>query len=193
MSPAKSRRPMVAPTNLFFIATTPSLRDTSPQGEAFGFHCGVLSVMPTVVWLCYFSVQPPARRFVTPLLKEKLFWLPLRGAVGNANCGVAMLFLLSPPLRHFVTPLLKERLFGSHRGELSTQLTEVWLLPEVVCAVPYYLDNQRSPLRISIIIDYLFVRRGHRPPTRFIYIYCISKGTLNFSVPLPNNLSFDIP
>ena len=33
--PAKSRRPMVAPTNLFFIATTPSLRDTSPQGEAF--------------------------------------------------------------------------------------------------------------------------------------------------------------
>ena len=124
--PAKSRRPMVAPTNLFFIATTPSLRDTSPQGEAFR--------------------------------------LPLWGAVGNANCGVAMLFLLSPPLRHFVTPLLKERLFGSHRGELSTQLTEVWLLPEVVCAVPYYLGDQW-------------------PPTKFIYIYFISKGTLNFSVP----------
>ena len=124
--PAKSRRPMVAPTNLFFIATTPSLRDTSPQGEAL--------------------------------------WLPLRGAVGNANCGVAMLFLLSPPLRHFVTPLLKERLFGSHRGELSTQLTEVWLLPEVVCVVPYYSGDQW-------------------PPTRFIYIYRTPKGTLNFSVP----------
>ncbi len=87
--PAKSRRPMVAPTNLFFIATTPSLRDTSPQGEAFR--------------------------------------LPLWGAVGNANCGVAMLFLLSPPLRHFVTPLLKERLFGSHREELSVMPTVVWL------------------------------------------------------------------
>ena len=113
--PAKSRRPMVAPTNLFFIATTPSLRDTSPQGEAFR--------------------------------------LPLWGAVGNANCGVAMLFLLSPPLRHFVTPLLKERLFSSHCGVLSTLLTEGWLLPEVVCAVPYYSDDHRSPLRISIIID----------------------------------------
>lgn len=33
-----------------------------------------------------------------------------------------------PPLRHCVTPLLKERLIGSHRGELSTQLTEGWLL-----------------------------------------------------------------
>jgi len=87
--PAKSRRPMVAPTNLFFIATTPSLRDTSPQGEAFR--------------------------------------LPLWGAVGNANCGVAMLFLLSPPLRHFVTPLLKERLFGSHCGVLSVMPTVVWL------------------------------------------------------------------
>ena len=130
--PIKSRRPPVAPTNLFFIATTPSLRDTSPQGEAFR--------------------------------------LPLWGAVGNANCGVAMLFLLSPPLRHFVTPLLKERLFGSHRGELSTQLTEVWLLPEVVCAVPYYLDNQRSPLRISIIIDYLFVGAViGRPQGLFIF------------------------
>lgn len=32
-----------------------------------------------------------------------------------------------PPLRHCVTPFLKERLVGSHRGELSTQLTEGWL------------------------------------------------------------------
>ena len=80
--PAKSRRPMVAPTNLFFIATTPSLRDTSPQGEAFR--------------------------------------LPLRGAVGNADWGVAcylLSLLYTCHLSALRTSLLKEKLFGSTWGE----------------------------------------------------------------------------
>ena len=55
--PIKSGRPMVAPTNLFFIATTPSLRDTSPQGEAFRLPmrgavgiavCGVAFLRPMI-------------------------------------------------------------------------------------------------------------------------------------------------
>ena len=37
-------------------------------------------------------ILPPLRHFVTPLLKERLSKLPLRGAVDVVDCGVASLF-----------------------------------------------------------------------------------------------------
>lgn len=64
----------------------------------------------------------------------RLFWWTViqkniirRSDLWSPFCMVAKK-IKQPPLRHCVTPLLKERLIGSHRGELSTQLTEGWLL-----------------------------------------------------------------
>ena len=49
------------------------------------------------------------------------------GATIGRLFGMVVKNIKQPPLCHCVTPLLKERLVGSHRGELSTQLTEGWL------------------------------------------------------------------
>ena len=53
--PIKSGRPMVAPTNLFFIChlSVTSWRLSSRRGSLAPI-AGVLSAMPTVVWLFYF-------------------------------------------------------------------------------------------------------------------------------------------
>ena len=46
---------------------------------------------------------PPLRHFVTPLLKERLVWLPLRGAGNNVNCGVV--YLMATNGRHYNTDI----------------------------------------------------------------------------------------
>ena len=78
---------------IFSIATSPSLRDTSPQGEALP--------RPHTSHPYWTAHRCPLR-------------LPLRGAGGSAVCGVAFLFSRLPPLRHSVTSLLKERLSLAH-------------------------------------------------------------------------------
>ena len=60
-------------------------------------------------------------------LRQSLINFALK-QVCNAYLFFCLRIFILPPLRHFVTPLLKERLSkGSHRGELSTQLTVGWL------------------------------------------------------------------
>ena len=71
---------------IFSIATSPSLRDTSPQGEALP--------RPHTSHPYWTAHRCPLR-------------LPLRGAGGSAVCGVAFLFSRLPPLRHSVTPLFR--------------------------------------------------------------------------------------
>ena len=80
-----------SPLRVPSFATTTSLRDTSPQGEAFRLPlmgtvaiavCGVAFLGATNDRHYEHPHLPPLRHFVTPLLKERLFRLPLRGAVG---------------------------------------------------------------------------------------------------------------
>ena len=88
---------------LFFIvsfSTTPSLRDTSPQGEAFCTAPSEGSRQRSRLWGglfifsydCYFLSYhfPPLRHFVTPLLKERhLYGTNWGGADDAVDCGVA--------------------------------------------------------------------------------------------------------
>ena len=85
------------------FATTPSLRDTSPQGETFELplrgavgnaDCGVASqdvVVPSstaLISIIYdYHTTTPSLRDTSP--QGEAFGLPLRGAVGNADCGAA--------------------------------------------------------------------------------------------------------
>ena len=96
---------------MIFVAT-PSLRDASPQGEAFWLplrgavgnaDCGVASrnvVVPSstvlISIICDYHTTTPSLRDTYP--QGEAFWLPLRGAVGNADCGVASrdVVVLSP-------------------------------------------------------------------------------------------------
>ena len=87
---------------MIFAATT-SLRDTSPQGEAFWLplrgavgnaDCGVASrdiAVPSstaLISIIYdYHTTTPSLRDTSP--QGEAFWLPLRGAVGNADCGAA--------------------------------------------------------------------------------------------------------
>ena len=73
------------------VATTPSLRDTSLQGEAFRLPLrGAVGNADYGVALPFSPYMP----CTTPSLRDtslqgEAFWLPLRGAVGNIDCGVA--------------------------------------------------------------------------------------------------------
>ena len=100
-------RDIVAPSSTALISiicdyhtTTPSLRDTSPQGEAFRLplrgavgnaDCGVASrniVVPfstaLISIICDYHTATPSLRDTSP--QGEAFWLPFRGAVGNADC-----------------------------------------------------------------------------------------------------------
>ncbi len=94
---------------MIFVAT-PSLRDASPQGEAFWLplwgavgnaDCGVASrnvVVPSstvlISIICDYHTTTPSLRDTYP--QGEAFWLPLRGAVGNADCGVASRDIVVP-------------------------------------------------------------------------------------------------
>ena len=94
------------------FAATPSLRDTSPQGEAFRLplwgavgnaDCGVASrdvVVPSstaLISIIYdYRTTTPSLRDTSP--QGEAFWLPLRGAVGKADCGVASRDVVVRPL-----------------------------------------------------------------------------------------------
>ena len=87
---------------MIFVAT-PSLRDTSPQGEAFRLplwgavgnaDCVVASrnvVVPSstvlISIICDYHTTTPSLRDTYP--QGEAFWLPLWGAVGNTDCVVA--------------------------------------------------------------------------------------------------------
>ena len=92
------------------FAAAPSLRDTYPQGEAFWLplrgavgnaDCGVASrniVVPSstaLISIIYdYHTTTPSLRDTSP--QEEAFRLPLRGAVGNADCGVASRDIVVP-------------------------------------------------------------------------------------------------
>ena len=94
---------------MIFVAT-PSLRDASPQGEAFWLplwgavgnaDCGVASrnvVVPSstvlISIICDYHTTTPSLRDTSP--QGEAFWLPLWGAVGNADCGVASRDIVAP-------------------------------------------------------------------------------------------------
>ena len=93
------------------FSTTPSLRDTSPQGEAF---------------------------FTAPIEGScQRSWLWGGLFIFSYDCNFLSYRL--PPLRHFVTPLLKERLFyGSNWGEPATQSTVGWLFITLIRAYLFF-------------------------------------------------------
>ena len=116
-----------------YHTTTPSLRDTSPQGEAFRLpfrgavgnaDCGVASrdiVVPfstaLISIICDYHTTTPSLRDTSP--QGEAFRLPFRGAVGNADCGVASRNIVVP----FSTALISKKRATNGRPYIQYCLT----------------------------------------------------------------------
>ena len=93
-------------SEVFFVAFLPPLRHfVTPllkerlvwllsRGAVNNVDCGVVHLMATTGRPyntdIFYVFLPPLRHFVIPLLKERLIWIPLRGAGDAVDCGVAL-------------------------------------------------------------------------------------------------------
>ena len=166
---------LLSPTLRHFV--TPLLKE-----RLFGSHCGVLSVMPTVVWLCYFYYR---HHSVTSwhLSSRRGSLAPIEGSCQHSwlRGGYAIFIIANTPSLRDTSPQ-GEAFRLPLRGAVNT--VDWWVAftggrvrRPILLGRPMVAPTNFNNYQLTIC------RGGHRPPTRFIYIYCISKGTLNFSVP----------